>query len=121
YMGSIYVYDLRSSDSKKIARGYNPTWSPNGRWVSFRSSNGAGALLRRSGPVDTRLAGLFSSIKLLGQVIWSPDSRYILVAEPSGPIENILAGQSPLGPTGKMVVYRLADGAHSVISWIDSD
>jgi hypothetical protein len=46
---------------------------------------------------------------------------YVMVAEASNFVSNLLNGQNPLGPTGRIVVYRLSDQSHVAVSWIDID
>src|SRR5207249_1612584 len=69
--GEIWRYDLATSVSKKIGEGRDPTWSPDGRWISFRAPDGSAIVLEaQSGASATRS----TSIKPLGPLKWSPEA-----------------------------------------------
>jgi WD40 repeat protein len=119
YQGSVYLYDLGAGSPRRIAAGDNPTWSPNGKWVAFRSEKGIASVLE---------AATFQPIELIARrkiehgVHWSPDSQYIAVAEHVGIIANLLHWRDPLfGPDSQLVVERISDHATSVLAFFNFD
>lgn len=112
----IYIFDVSTGASQAIAYGQNPTWSADGQWLAFRSSDGWATAIN---PVTHVSKRLLPDHKILGAVHWSPDSQYVLVSEAVGVISNILRWRSPGGPSsGELVVYRLRDGAGASVGSI---
>lgn len=107
YKNRIFLYDTRSRSSRSVAEGASPTWSPNGKWIAFRS---------RNDELATVDAKTFESKALIGHrkirttVRWSPDSRYAALTEPLG-----------LRHSAQMVVERIDDHATTVVYLFESD
>jgi hypothetical protein len=92
----IYIHDLSTGVSKTIGEGQNPTWSPDGKSIAFRSTDGWATVINPATFVSRRL---LSRHRILDAAVqWSPDSQYVLVAEPLGFISNLLSGQSLFSP-----------------------
>jgi hypothetical protein len=87
YQGKVEIYDLTSKTSRMIALGSNPEWSPDGRWISFRSPEGLAAAID---PVTLKTRDLFGHRKILAGVHWSPDSRYVMLTEQLGFLSNLI-------------------------------
>jgi Tol biopolymer transport system component len=107
YRNTIYLFDTRSRSSRSISEGASPTWSPNGKWIGFRSRNDE--LMTLDAKTFQRKA-LVGHRKTRTPVLWSPDSRYVAFAEPLDP-----------GYSSQMVVERIEDQATAVVYRFESD
>ena len=88
-----------------ITKGDNPAWSPNQKWISFEGSDGH--LVTMDSAAGKKI--VFRSRRKISGVpsgIWSPDSEYILCNEQT---------VSRKGPSSDVTLYRLADGASTVL------
>jgi WD40 repeat protein len=103
----LYVYDTRTGASRWLAAGSYPVWSPDGKWIAFRSSAGELNLLD---PASLQYRVLIPSRKILGVLTWSPDSKYLIFAETDS--LGFLLGSKQL------VVYRVRDSATTPVFWI---
>lgn len=111
----IYVLDISTGTSKPIEHGYDPTWSPDGQWITFRSIDGSAIA---TNPVSLARKKLLP-YKILGAVHWSPDGEYVFVTEEVGIGQTILHLQSL--PSKEFVVYRLKDGARASVGLIPAE
>jgi hypothetical protein len=119
YKNRIYVYNVGGETSHEVGAGASPTWSPDGKWIAFRSEDGEAVTLD-SATYQTK--AVIGRRQIRTSVHWSPDSRYIMVAEPLGPISNLLHGRNPIfGPTAQMVVERIDDHATAVVYLLQSE
>jgi WD40 repeat protein len=113
YKNRIYVYNVGEANSHEVGAGAGPTWSPDGKWIAFRSEDGEAVTLDSA---TYRSKAVIGRRQIRTSVHWSPGSRYIMVAEPLGPISNLLHGRNPIfGPTAQMVVERIDDHATVVV------
>lgn len=97
----IYILDVSTGAPKLIGHGQNPTWSPDGQWITFRSMDDWAMAVN---PVTLESKKLLPDNKILGAVHWSPDSQYVLVSEAVGALSNILHWRSPIwGPVAELV------------------
>jgi len=105
--GRVFSYDTDHHSTLEIALGTNPAWSPDGKWIVFRSPKGLPVLLTASSFRQTTFG---RGRKIQAHMQWSPDSKYVLVSE-----------EAPAGKTAacygdeRLVVYRISDGAASEV------
>jgi hypothetical protein len=102
--GTVYIYDLKNHRSNRLAPGWNPAWSPDGKLIAYMTTRGEVAISDSRGdshrePMPGR--------KVNGVLRWSPDSRYILFCERHFSLASI----SGCFSTTRLVVLRVADGA----------
>lgn len=111
--GAIHIFDMRNQRSRTFLPGRDPTWAPNGKWISFRGPDGLATLVTLDGaPVHWAIG----RHKLLSPLRWAPDGRYVDFSE---------AARFPLvGEYYRNVVCRVSDGKMIVarklgIGWPD--
>lgn len=97
----VYVFDMSRRLSSRLAEGLDPTWAPNGRWISFRSLDGQASLMTVNG---RRVAWPVGAHKALGPIRWTPDGRYVSFPE-AEPQPSL-----PFGAYYRLVVCRVGDG-----------
>lgn len=98
----IIVVDIGTGARKDIARGSNPAWSPDGRWISFTSLGMRPMLLD---PSKGSQVALFGGRKTTGPIAWSPDSCCVSFSDKGSNLEDIVTLSQ-----GRMIVYRIRDG-----------
>jgi WD40 repeat protein len=117
YQGRIYVFDLSGKPARVIGFGSNPSWSPDGHWIAFRSADGMAYAVD---PTTQRGQYLFGRRRTFSGVHWAPDSRYVMLSERLGLLSNLLYFRNPL-LTGIKLVIRVADSESTPIGWIGSE
>jgi Tol biopolymer transport system component len=96
--GAVLVVDSHTGKSRKLADGSAPLWSPSGDQISYVTLDWEPALLNLSGGESKRIdPGKKTSTPLE----WSPDGKYLLIAEGTG--SHVWYGC--------LWVYRVSDGA----------
>jgi WD40 repeat protein len=75
--GEVRIYDTATKNSRKLAAGTSPTWSPDGKWIAYLSDAGFFGdkyfAVRPSGDEKKKLV---RTTEGYGGLYWSPDSRF---------------------------------------------
>ena len=90
-----------------------PSWSPDGKWIAYMSSDMANQSLSIAAPDQTQKKVLWKPAPGLGfaggPVSWSPDSKYVLFATQNGSIYKLaIAGGEPVRLSGPGADYNPA-------------
>jgi hypothetical protein len=102
--GDIRLFDVESGISSLLARGTEPSWSPNGEWISFLH-RGTYYVIRPDGEGRKKL---FHKSGAQSPLYWAPDSRIVAyVRQLSFPFETTVIDVEVYG----LRVRRLADGS----------
>lgn len=83
--GGIYIIPAMGGKARLVAPGgHQPSFSPDGRWIAYRSGDGGGSVGIRYIEVVPVLGGsarrLPTGLAGIEKPLWSPDSRWLLVA-----------------------------------------
>ena len=105
--GQIYIFDVASSSSRRLTRGHDPAWSPNGKWIAFRSVDERASLVSIEGKSVNWAVGTHNPTS---PIRWSPDGRYVSFSEaiPSLQIPFITADYG-------VSVSRISDGQSIIV------
>ena len=104
--GKIAIVDVKIKTSVTAAAGDYPSWSPDGQWISYRSSEGRLMLLDVK--IGTPQA---TGLRPDAGAHWSPDSDYIFINEDY----SARAPASGCVTNTRFVVYRLSDKARKIV------
>jgi len=100
--GLVLTYELRSKEKQRIGIGTWPSASPDGKWISYRDSEGRFVLVDGGGQTKR---SLFGGKNILTPLYWSPDSEYFMYVAKTAAWRgfNCLDAKD-------VIVYRLQDG-----------
>lgn len=102
--GTSQIYDIGSGKIRILVKGTNPTWSPDGNWITFRDHDIYYAIR----PDGTGRKELFHKKNLISGLYWSPDSQFVAYVSLAGVLEG---GILPDVDTYRLRVRRLQDNA----------
>lgn len=84
----ISVFDVRTGETRRIAHGYSPSWSPSGQWIAYLEVGGRCMTIHPDGTGEKLMVALprtgifFRSPRgFYGMPVWSPDSTHLLLNE----------------------------------------
>jgi len=114
--GKIFIYDLASHRTLAVADGRDPTWSPDGKQIAFRTEEGRAVAIN---PTTLEKKAFLGNRKILSAVQWSPDSRYVLATEPASTVDKV----THLDPSVSAItrVYKLSDMSSVTVDTINID
>ena len=101
----VRVYDLKTRESRTVARGSFATWSPDGQRIAFKRD--AAYFTVSAAGADEKM--LFKAKQGLSELWWSPDSRMVAYISEGGTFRETLK-YIDVGLI-QIRVRRLADGA----------
>jgi WD40 repeat protein len=102
--GEVRIFDTESAASSPLARGTEPSWSPDGKWISFLHRGSYYAIR----PDGTGRKRLFHKSGAQSPLYWTSDSRIVAyVRQLSFPFETRIIDVEVYG----LRVRRLADGS----------
>ena len=102
---NIHVHEIGKIESRVIAKGTEPTWSPDGNWVAFRDHDTYYAIH----PDGQGRKKLFHNHwgRAVSGLCWSPDSRIVAYVRELG----FLQGGALDAEVNQLRVRRLEDGS----------
>ncbi len=114
--GTIFIHQVAPQRTLRVADGKDPTWSPDGKQISFRGHEGKAITIN---PTTLEMRDLLGTRTVLSPIQWSPDSRYVVVTEPA-PLGEKLSRLDPT-VTALTKVYRLSDMSSMTVDTINID
>jgi WD40-like Beta Propeller Repeat len=102
---SVMVFDVKSNRSDALAKGVEPTWSPDGKWIAFRDGDTYYAI-HPDGSGRKKLFHNYWGSAVSG-LYWSPDSRIVAYVRELG----FLQGGALDAGLNQLRVRRLKDGS----------
>lgn len=111
----VRLYEVENDRADAIARGTDPTWSPDGKWIAFRDGNTYYAMH----PDGSGRKELFRNHwgHAVSALYWSPDSRIVVYVRELG----FLEGGALDAEFNELRARRLADGSEDRLCWENAD
>jgi hypothetical protein len=123
---NVLVYDTEQRKSRLLASGSRPTWSPDGKWISFLVYDEAYYAVRPNGD-EKKL--LFKAGVGVTDLQWSPDSQLVAYVSARGISERSLSEQFAeltrlrvrrLNDNAEMWFLNLTDRDSTSFQWVES-
>jgi hypothetical protein len=102
--GKIFIHDAKLHRTSAVADGKDPTWSPDGKQIAFRTGGGKAAALD---PTTFKQRELIGGRRILSPIEWSPDSQYVVASEPASVGDKVFHGDPTIAAITR--VYKLSD------------
>jgi WD40-like Beta Propeller Repeat len=110
---TVKIYDFARSNSQALARGSDPSWSPDGKWIAFYDHNTYYSIA----PSGDKRKVLFQKTDPYSGLIWSPDSRIVAYLSLNGLFERpIIMDVEPV----RLRVRRLSDNSEDWLAQLFS-
>jgi hypothetical protein len=107
-LGNIYIFDTQTKSARLIAAGSDPSWSPDGQFIAYRSVQ---HVLMLYTPAEERVRVLTRGVDVRGLLRWSPDSQLVLFTR----FSQQRAALNPFTHDATdFVALRVSDGASAV-------
>ena len=107
--GRVTIVNVVTEALDALGDGFEPTWSPNGKWIAYRRSDGRAELCD---VVTRQRSPLARGQRITSKVHWAPDSEHLMVVQRwSG--KPTKGAWCPVRT--RFVVYGLADGSRREI------
>ena len=103
----LMVYDVQSKQSAPLADGTLANWSPDGKWMTYRTLENKFVLADANGKMQRTL---LDGKEIVTGLLWSPDSQFLLYVKKAGTWEFGECARN-LADGRDVMVYRLRDGA----------
>jgi WD40 repeat protein len=106
--GKLYVSDIETRQMISLVDGSNPAWSPDGKWIAYRTLEDIGMMVS---PETGERRALFKGQKIVGPIRWSPDSEYLMYNIRYSGLANKIESLWNLGDSSfRIKIHRLRDG-----------
>lgn len=120
----LFILNLETGESRKLARGQSPAWSPSGEWICYLDSSDP--LLARDGitavtlvrPDGTGSRRLRTDRHFSTPPLWSPDSKTVLFTS-GGDIDKVTENIKLLDISTRKVT-RIVKGGPPVFGWAEA-
>ena len=104
----LVIYDIETRQTRPVTDGSNPAWSPDGKWIAYRTADNVGMMVS---PETGERRTLFKGREIVGPIRWSPDGEYLLYNIRQEAFANKIESLWNLGDTNyRVIVHRLRDG-----------
>jgi WD40 repeat protein len=107
---TVRLYELDNDRSDAIAKGTDPTWSPDGNWIAFRDRETYYAMHADGSDRKELFHNHWG--RAVSALYWSPDSRIVAYVRELG----FLQGGALDAEVNQLRVRRLADGSDDRLS-----
>jgi hypothetical protein len=109
FEGTVRVQEIGNDRSSVLAKGTEPSWSPDGNWIAFRDRDTYYAVH----PNGDGRKKLFHRKNVVSGLFWSPDSRIVAYVSIAGILEG---GFSIDVETNQLRVRRLEDNSEDWVA-----
>ena len=102
----IMTYDLQSKECVPLADGTLARWSPDSKWITYRTPGNKFILADTNGKIERTL---LDGKEIVTGLSWSPDSQFLMYVEKAGAWEGGDCARN-MADGRNVMVYRLRDG-----------
>lgn len=99
----VRIYSRETRQSREIAKGTKPRWSPDGMSISMQRQDGRFCILDPEGKIKKEL---FDGRDITTPVYWAPNSQYVMFFRKGGFLDGIACSDE----SEDLMILRLRDG-----------